>query len=173
MRVYVANTTRQIQDFAWRALETNKLVRIPIEVGAQVMLPGDWQKEEIDHIVAQHARYGVISVDEIDRSKAFIGLCYSVDKPIPVEKIRRALVTNQAVLEERGRELRKHAAVAAAQQVQNDNPTAGLTRMEMTIQEEREDGGAPAVNEGIRVDASAAPPTAPQPQGRGGRRRAA
>lgn len=172
MRVYVANTTRQIQEFSWRALESNKLVRVPIDVGAQVMLPGDWQKEEIDHLVAQHARYGVIGVDEIDRSKDFIGLCYSVDKPVPVEKIRRALVVNQAVLEERGRELRQHAAVAAAQQVQTDNPGAGLTRMEMTIQEEREDGTTPSVNEGIRVDANA-PPGSPQPQGRGGRRRAA
>lgn len=159
MKVYVANTTRQVQDFVWRSIEGRVPHRMAIDVGQQVVLPGDWKTEDIKYLEEQHRRYGLVAVDEIDRTRDFIGLCFSVDKPIAVEKIRRALTTNQAVLEERGRELRKQAAVAVANQVQSAYPESGLTALEMVVQEERKDGGAPAVNEGIRV------PTAGQAEG--------
>jgi len=173
MKIYVANTTRQVQDLQWRSIGGKEPRRMPIDVGQQVSLPGEWNSEDVAYLEEQHRRYGLIPVDEIDRTRDFVGICYSVDKPIAVEKIRRALASNQEVLEERGRMLRQHAAVAVAGMVQQNHPEAGLTSLEMTIQEERTDGGALAVNEGIRVDATGAsgPPT--PGTGRGGKRRAA
>lgn len=172
MKVYVANTTRQVQDFVWRSIGGRAPHRMAIDVGQQVQLPGEWQPEDIEYLEQQHRRYGLVPVGEIDRTKDFIGVCYSVDRPIPVEKIRRALASNQEVLEERGRVLRQHAAVAVAQQVQQAHPAAGLTSLEMTIQEEVKDGGAPAVNEGIRVP-TAGQDGAPPPPPTTRRRRAA
>jgi len=170
MKVFLANTTRQVQDFVWRSIEGRVPHRMQVDVGQQVQLPGEWSTQDIAYLDSQHRRYGVIPVDEIDRTKDFVGLCYSVDKPISVEKIRRALTTNQQVLEERGRELRKRAAVAVANQVTANHPDAGLTALEMTIQEERKDGGTPEVNEGIRVptagQAEGGPPTTARRRGR-------
>lgn len=173
MKVFVANTTRQIQDFNWRMVGSNALHRMQIDVGQQVQLPGTWQPEDIDYLQKQHRPYGLVEVGEIDRRKDFIGLCYSINRAIPVEKIRRALVTNQDVLEERGRTLRQHAAVAAAQQAMQAHPDARLTALEMTIQEERDDGVTPAVNEGIRVPTAGQGGPPPPPPATTRRRRAA
>lgn len=172
MKVFVANTTRQVQDFVWRSIGGRAPHRMRIDVGQQVQLPGEWNTEDVAYLEDQHRRYGLVPVDEIDRTRDFIGICFSVDKPISVEKIRRALTTNQQVLEERGRTLRQHAAVAVAAQVQADHPDAGLTALEMTIQEERKDGGTPDVNEGIRVP-TGGQGQPPPPANRSGRRRAA
>lgn len=172
MKVYVANTTRQVQDFVWRSIGNRSPHRMKIDVGQQVQLPGEWNTEDVTYLEDQHRRYGLVPVGEIDRTKDFIGVCFSVDKPISVEKIRRALTTNQQVLEERGRTLRQHAAVAVAAQVQADHPDAGMTALEMSIQEERKDGGTPEVNEGIRVPISGQGQP-PPPANRGARRRAA
>lgn len=164
MKVYVANTTRQVQDFVWRSLGGKAPHRMQIDVGQQVQLPGEWQPEDVDYLEAQHRRYGLVPVGEIDRRKDFIGLCYSVNTPIPVEKIRRALDVNSAVLDERGRILRQHAAVSVAEQVRQAFPDSGLQAIEMVVQEDVKDGGAPKVNEGIRVPTNGsdgAPPPSP------------
>ena len=174
MKVFLANTTRQVQDFVWRSIGGQQLHRMQIDVGQQVQMPNDWQTEDIAYLEAQHRRYGLVRVDEIDRTKDFIGICFSIDKPIPVARIRYALTANEQVLQERGRLLRQQAAVAVAQQVQEAHPGSGLTNLEMTIQEERDDGGTPLVNEGIRVPTQGqggAPP--PAAAGGGRRRRAA
>lgn len=170
MKVYLANTTRQVQDFVWRSIGGKTPHRMQIDVGQQVQLPGDWNTQDIEYLEEQHRKYGLVKVDEIDRTRDFIGVCFSVDRPIPVEKIRRALQGNEAVLEARGRELRKQAAVAVTEQVRAAHPEAGLNAMEITIQEQRDDGADPAVNEGIRV---ANEPPGSTPAGSGRRRRAA
>lgn len=173
MKVFVANTTRQVHDFVWRSINNRSPHRMQIDVGQQVQLPGEWQPEDVEYLEAQHRRYGLIPVSEVDRSKDFVGLCYSLDKPISVEKIRRALTLNEQVLEARGRELRQRAAVAVAEQVQTAFPNSGLTALEMTIQEERTDGGKPEVNEGIRVPTAGQGGQGPAPPPRNPRRRAA
>lgn len=114
MKMYVANCTQQVQDFAYRIPGTNGTRRQEIKIGGQILIAGHETlgRPEIDAIVAQHARYGMIAVEDIDRTKPFAGLCYSVDKPVPVEKLRRVLVHNTEVLVERGRTIRQETAVA-------------------------------------------------------------
>ena len=150
MKLIIANCTQQNHDFLYRTIEHPAVRSRPIAIGGQIEISGNLNSEDVDYIIGQHTIYGMVRVDEIDRTKPYIGLCYSIDKPIPVEKLRIALAHNSAVLTERGRQIRKEAAVVAAGGMDEDDNT-GLKAMELSVVEERKDGGTPEVNEGVRV----------------------
>lgn len=173
MKIYVANCTKQVQDFVYRSIgaATPRMVRI--DIGSQQQLPGAWNTEDVQYLEEQHRRYGLIPVAEVNRTRDFIGVCYSIDKPVDIDRIRIALVNNDEVLTERGRVLRQHAAVAAADSIEQGGQPGMLRSLEMSVQEEPKDGGMPAVNEGTRVSRTQGAPQAPQPSGRSTRRRAA
>lgn len=171
MKLYIANVTAQVQDFIYRVPETTSNRSQRIDIYSQQMLSGDLSASEIAAIVKQHAVYGLIPVDEIDRTKPFIGLCYSVDKPVAIEKIRRAIVHNKGVLEERGRDLRKEAAVVVNNHIEQqfEDPRSGgaaaaLRAVELSVQEETSgtiDEHAP-ISEGTRVSRHEPPDATPR-----------
>lgn len=163
-KMYIANCTHQIQDFQYRLPERDKLFKQSITIGGQIEIPGDLSTPEIDSIVEQHAMYGLIEVTAIDRSRDFNGLCYSVDRKINVESVRRALQHNNEVLVERGRRTREEAAVAVNNAV--NEQTQGLQAMEMSVEEIARPGHDTEVNETIRVDPKAAPTKGPAKGGR-------
>jgi hypothetical protein len=172
MRMYVANCTQQRQIFMYRVPEEGSGMmggmRVQdIEIGQQVPLSGDLNKFQVDSIVQQHARYGMVAVEEIDRTRgAFTGLCYSVDKPVPVSKLLYVINANKSVLDLRGQEIRKEAAVAVNQQVetQMEGNVSGakppqLEKLEIEVQEEKS-GNGPAhkpMDEKLRVTRSEDP----------------
>lgn len=159
MKMFVANTTRQVVDFNYRLPENNGMRAQKIPVGQQIQLTGDLTTPQIDAVVKHWGRYGLVEVREIDRTKPFIGVCYSIDTPVPVSAIQRALSHNQQVLVDRGRETRKAAAIAESQtlnqSLEDNNLPADLRNLEMSVVEEnpapRGDGEEPAINEGVRV----------------------
>lgn len=157
MKMYVANCTNQVQQFVYRVPEIPAPRTQTIGIGRQVLLSGDLSQRDIDAIIAQHAKYGFKSVSEVeqrqvDRERSFVGLVYS-DKPISVEKVRRALLQNQDVLVARGKENRTAAAVAASDAInqQNNSPLA-LKALDLSVEEvkDRNNPGA-AFAEGVRV----------------------
>ena len=152
MKLYIANCTQQVQSFMYRVPETPAPRMQPIGIGQQIQISGDLSQFDIDAIVEQHSRYGLVAVDAIDRTRPFIGVCYSVDKHVPVDKIKRALEHNESVLIERGRVMRQEAAVALNNSLEEQ--TDGLKNLELTVQEEYPDkhsGDGPVIAEGIRV----------------------
>jgi len=159
MRVYVANLTKQRQEIYYWAPETEaKSPRMcPIEVGMQTVLPGDFNTPQIDAIVKQLSPYGLVHVKEIKKAKPFVGLCYDIDKPISVDALRLGLIHNNEVLEERGQETRKLAAVAVSQAL--DNSTDGrlpLTATQVEMKElDRKDGQSGDFEQTIRVSGEA------------------
>jgi len=156
MKMYVANCTHQVQDFMYRTVENQKLMKQIIELGGQIQIPCELSTPDIDYIVEQHAKYGFVRIDEIDRTKPFFGLCYSIGTKVDMDKVRRAVVHNQEVLVERGKELRKEAAVAVNNAVEEQ--VGGLKALEMSVVEEaNKDGRDTAVNETIKVDRTAGP----------------
>lgn len=156
-KLFVANTTFQNVDFQYRLRESLKIYQQMIPIGGQIQISGDLSTPDIDYVVHQHAMYGMVRVDEIDRTKPFIGLCYDVDRRIDVEKMRRALAHNQEVLADRGKTIRQEAAMAVESAVEGQN--VGLTGVEFTIEEEAKDGKDKEVSETIRVDRHAPPMT--------------
>lgn len=147
MKLFIANCTKQVQTFIYRKLETASPIPQQIEIGGQVVISGDLSPKDVDYIINQHRKYGLVSVSEIDRTKPFIGLCYSIDKPVAVDKLKIALLHNDDVLVKRGEELRKEAAVATSATLeQNVKPLKSeLTELEIEITE------VPVANRDIEV----------------------
>src|ERR1017187_2730896 len=117
-KLYIANCTKQIQDFWYRVPGCDgsgkafspRMQKIP--EGGQILISGDLQPEEIDFIVGENVRYGLINVDDVDRAKPFVGMCYSINKPVAVPKIEKLFVHNQEILEDRAETNLKATALA-------------------------------------------------------------
>lgn len=113
-----------------------------IQHGSQVLISGSdlLSTEDIDMIIEQNLKYGLLSVDEIDRRHAtFHGLCYSIGKQIASTKIEKLFYANTAVLEARGMEHRKIAAVVETNRMLNDAKEFNLGNLANTsfsVQEE-------------------------------------
>ena len=156
MRLYIANATKQNFDFMYRMPEVSGIRVQTIPIGGQIQITGELSTLQVDSIIAQHAKYGMVSVDEIDRSRNFTGLCYSIDKQIPVAKIMTAVRLNTAVLQNRGKQMRQEAAVAENNRIErtlieNDIPGV-LNKLEVSVVEEKDRAdGEPMVAEGVRV----------------------
>ena len=157
-KLYIANCTNQVQQFLYRLPETPSARMMVIEIGQQALLAEDLNPMQIESIVGQHAKYGMVAVADIDRTRPFIGLCYQVDKKIDMVKIQRAAEHNVSVLEHRGEELRKISAVAANNEL--EKAAGGLNKTRVSFQEDVQDGGKPKVNDGFDVQSTGenAPP---------------
>ena len=182
MKMYVANATKQINQFWYKTLGRTTPIRQDIREGGQIQIAGDLLPEDIDYIVGQHSQYGLVKVDEIDRTKTFTGLCYSLNTPIKMEKIQKLMMHNQEVLVERAETTLRDTAIANGGLVEDkvtmlarDNrmPAPRVGDFEATIVEESTSGVPSKTNffrngtetaAGIRVSRTEA-----APQGRGRR----
>ena len=154
-KMYVANLTRQAQDFIYRLPETRKSTFQQIPVGGQVLLSGDLTTKDIEAVIQQHAPYGMVPAAEVAKRREFNGLCFALDRPVPIEALRRGLEANRAVLDARGVELRRQAAIAVNNLTQDADPDVAAMEVEI-IEQDSKDGGAEAtLSEGIRVDRNA------------------
>lgn len=164
MRLYIGNATRQLQNFTYRLPEVPGARSQMILIGGQIAISGDLNKRQIDAIIEQHEPYGLIAIEDIDRTRPFVGLCYSLDREISPGAIEKLMRHNTSVLVERGKSLRVAAAVVEENRINNqlqDNDLRPLRNFEMSVVEESPlpspDGTEP-VAEGYRIqrDATAA-----------------
>lgn len=139
MKLYIANTTKQHHDFIYRTPDMGKTTHQVIQVGGQVQIWKDDTHAALDFIINQHASYGLVPVNEIDRTKTFIGLCYSFDKPVDIDAIVRATAHNDDVLVERGLDARKNAA-AALNDSMNQDTGGKVNALELEVVEDAKKG---------------------------------
>lgn len=148
MKLYIGNAKAQIEAFTYRVPDSEmrpgqspapRVQQIP--AGTQVQISGELTSYQVDAIVEQHRKYGLIGIDEIDRRKPFAGLCFSRDRPIAAQRLHDLMTHNFTVLQEKGREFREMAAIASHQRVENDMVDQGmpgqLRKLEMEVVEER------------------------------------
>lgn len=167
MDLYVANLTRQHHHFTFRSSSDSKLMQVPIPIGQQQRVLKDATEAEIDAVVKQHAPYGMALASEVSKRKEFVGLCYSVDRKINVDAIMHGLEHNTDVLIDRGREIRRGAAVQSnnliEKALEETNRKNGidvqLDELEVLINEADERGreSPDGLKEGIMVSKSADP----------------
>lgn len=157
MKLYIGNATRQLQDFTYRLPEVPGVRNQMILIGGQIAISGDLNKRQIDAIIDQHEPYGLVAIEDIDRTRPFVGLCYSVDREIVPGAIEKLMRHNTGVLVERGKSLRVAAAVVEENRISNqlsDNDMRPLRNFEMSVVEENPqpsaDGTEP-VAEGFRI----------------------
>lgn len=151
MKLYIANTTKQRHVFTYRVLETGRLLHIPIAHGSQMVVLDNASSEQIEAVIAHHAVYGLINSSNIDQSKTFVGLCYSIDKPVAASVIEKAIRDNDHHLS-RGAHQTRQASLAALDKTLSENNTGYSGDLEFTVEQAkgREDSDdTPVVNETI------------------------
>jgi hypothetical protein len=145
MKLYIANATKQRHEFWYMIPGTSGPRMQPIPPGAQISVSGNLLPEEVDAVVNHHERYGLIRSDGVDKARAFAGLCYAIDKPVPAKTIEKLFVRNQEVLERRAEEKLVAAALAnntvlenKVEQAASDagRPLPSLGDLEISIAEE-------------------------------------
>lgn len=180
MKMYIFNCTQQVHNFSYRLPEGGRSPRMQqIQIGGYIQISGELSQPDIDAVADHHRKYGLVPMDEVDRTKAFVGLFFSVDKKPKWDKIRGTIAHNMEVLEERGRNLRMEAAVAVTNHLEANSPPGSVGALEMSVTEETRDGrlvDEPFINEGVRVEPGHKGPPAPDTstrRERAARRRAA
>jgi hypothetical protein len=164
-KMYVANCTNQVQQFVYRLPEIPAPRSQTIDIGRQVLLSGELTTKDIEAIIKQHSKYGFKSVQEVEQKsnageRPFVGLVYSLDKYINVEKIKRVLLLNHNVLILRGSQQRKAAAVAASDAInqQTEGTPLALKALELQAEEMADNKNPnPEFNEGVRVSSEETP----------------
>jgi hypothetical protein len=156
-RLYIGNATRQMHDFHYCLAKGVAVRSLAIPAGTQARVPGELTPAQVDYILTKQAKYGIVGVDEIDRTRGFQGLCYSIGKPIASMRLTLLMGRNFDDLVRQGRKIREESAVAQSNLLErtlleNDRPER-LTEMALTIQQERQDAGndVPQFSEGFRV----------------------
>jgi len=153
-KLYLANCTKQRHEFLYHAPEQKQLTKQDIEIGSQIMVWRDAPLDQLSAIILQHEPYGLINVNEIDRTKHFVGICYSFDKPIDVHKIMYTVENNDKVLEERGLETRKEVAQVITHSLSQVAQDAGngLNTLDVEVKELASPGKEPGFSETITVE---------------------
>lgn len=162
MKLFIANTTKQVQDFYYRIPgHPSSSGMMPllqkIAMGGQICIPADLNTPEIDGIIEQHQGYGLISADKVDAAKGYVGLMYSIDKPVPAAKMAKLIGHNTDVMVERGQKNRESAGIAALDQANQflaeQRPGDAIDAFEMSVVEETRDpkDQSKEVAEGVRV----------------------
>jgi len=179
MKLYIANLTRQNVEFAYRLPESTGVRTQHIPIGAQIRISGELSNADVDSIIEQHRKYGMIPAEEIKNKKGFAGLAYSVDKSVAAAGIEMALHSNTTVLLDRGKANRERVAVAANNMLERSLTESGipgnLDHTDVTIVEDDRknptgEEGAP-VAEALRVTRDESEP--PRGRRKGGRKFAA
>ncbi|MFN3069941.1 hypothetical protein ACKWMY_17730 [Serratia sp. J2] len=155
MKLFIANTTKQRQIFAYRKIETGRLVQIPINHGDQMMVL-DGSTEELKSVIQHHEMYGLIDSTKIDQSHAFVGLCYNINKPVSASVIEKTIRDNDIHLT-RGAHNRRQASVAALDSSLRESGTGYSGEMEVSAEQAKgrdDNSEADMVNETIVTEKS-------------------
>ena len=171
MILYVANCSKQIQDFQYWLPETPRAHAQIIGIGQQIKIAGS--TDVLEGIIEQHRKYGIVNIKEVNRSKEFFGTAYSFDKPIDVDSIMNAIDRNDQAMEDAALESRKAAAVSMNNQleatVQSMGGRMGHSEVEIVEQSKGPTDTAPKMQQTISVEQEQPAPH----RGRGRPRKAA
>lgn len=120
--LFIANCTQQNQIANFRVIEETRVRNLEIPIGAQTKVPGNLSDKQIEDIIRQLRKYGARDVSEVGRDPNFIGLVFSINKPVTADRIRYTVIQNLEVLDEQGEQMRAAAAVATHQFIEQNMP---------------------------------------------------
>ncbi|ELR4579312.1 hypothetical protein QR963_005052, partial [Salmonella enterica] len=110
-----------------------RLVYHPINAGSQAVVI-DGTRAEIDLIIQQHADYGLIDATKIDQNRIYIGLCYSIDKPVSSKVIEKAMRDNDSHLNRAAHD-RRQASVLATNNALTEQENGYLGELEVSAEQ--------------------------------------
>lgn len=157
MKLFIANTTKQRHIFNFRVLETGNLRNIPIAPGGQEMVFSG-SSDQIEAIIAHHSAYGLLDASKIDQARDFVGLAYSIDRPVSYGNIEKGIRDNDNFLNNDSFERRQVAAGALDQQL-NESGIGYQGSVEMSAEQQvnkNDPNDVAQINEKIKTDRKAA-----------------
>ena len=174
MKLYIGNATRQVHEFTYRVLEFPAPRSQTVPIGGQVLISGDLSSKDVDYIVDQHKKYGIVDANASSFLPGFSGICYSIDRPITTVRLARAMEKNMDQLQERGKQMRTELAVAVNSSMERQAAETGAPApmaLDMSAVEVEPSGGYPTdkpFGEGVLVTRDAPASGSPAPgRGRG------
>ena len=127
MQLYVLNTTSQKLEFKFRLQGERSVRSMDIGPGQQEIV-FDGAPDHVYQIIGQHERYGLIEDTDVRaKHKGFTGQVFALDRPVNIKSAKIAERQNYDALTERGEEVRKISAVAAADTVASRIREAGFS----------------------------------------------
>lgn len=150
-RLFICNTSKQHHDFTYKLPHENTFRMESIRSGSQIRLAMDMTADVIAEIIHQHTPYGLKDANKLSSVKEYVGLCYSIDKPVPLDNLLYLFETNGPKLNERAQVKREEVAVATAEQLSERMQELGVSvpRTEVTMEEDTK--GTQSINEGYEV----------------------
>jgi hypothetical protein len=157
--LFIANTSKQHHHFYYRLPEDPVARFEEIRVGTQARIGGDLTHEAIQRIIKQHENYGLRAESELKNAKGYVGLCYSIDKPVKLDSLYSTFENNDVALNDRAEDRREDSAAAIASAITDTMASAGgaVHRTEVEVVEETR-GGTPKVASGYEVTAEGTEP---------------
>jgi hypothetical protein len=165
-KLYIANTLKQTQIIFYRMDidpdgGPNALRRFQpakqspaIPKGRQIVLGGDLELHQIDNIVTQLSRVGLVAEKDVGRLSGSVPYIFNIDQPVRAESIRQVLAHNAGVLIGQGKTRREAAAIAARASLESQAQEARIEPQlyEASIeQEEVSENDEKSIDEGYRV----------------------
>jgi hypothetical protein len=149
--LYIANTSKQNHIFIYREFESQQLRERPIPIGSQICLVDDAPISEIEYIVKQHAHFGLTKASELIGRRGFVGMCYSIDAPVNVDRMFERLETNDSALNDRSEEQRNNTVAAIANGLQERMQEHGVKVPRTEVEVVEETKGTPKIAVGTEV----------------------
>lgn len=161
--VYVANTSihHHTLMFTLAPGPNQKVYQQEVRIGNQVkVLERKLTDEEAKCFIDRYERYGMRNVKDVAGERAYVGLCYSVDKPVPLNTFKGNLEHNAEVLDDQ-RDRRLEASTVAIANMLTDKvapaPTP-LKRSTVEVMEETKGPDVPRIGVGVEYTAEGVEP---------------
>jgi hypothetical protein len=153
-KLFVANASKQVQEFHYWAPDSRRPLIQNIQPGTQQQIWQEAPRDQLEMIVHQHEMYGIKPASELDRNPGYAGLVYAFDKPITTSRIEAAIEQNNDALDRNAQERRKEAALATDAAMDQLGEETGLhhSSLEVEIVEERRPDADTTVNETVAVE---------------------
>lgn len=153
-KLYIANVTKQHHDFAYRLpgedmATYGRMSYMRIQAGQQEQIPPgqDLPLPVLEAIVEQYRVYGIMSADDAVRTRGYVWLVFSFDKPVDMDRMHYAFDHNKGVLFDQGERQRRELAVAVGDGISREL-NQPLREVELEVLEEAE---SPSAAHGLRV----------------------
>ena len=151
--LYIANTSKQVSVVTFRFPEEIRPREVSIFPGTQKQL-GNFEQPQIDIVVKQMSRYGMRSVDELQRNRNFVGLLYSINSPVPLDAeriIEDTFRKNDEILDAQAEERRENVAAAVASHITNAMHEHGVPVPRAEVEMVEDTRGTPTLSKGYEA----------------------
>jgi hypothetical protein len=155
--VYVANTSLHHHELRFALERGGKVYRQRIPIGGQIrVLDRSLTAEELGFFIARQERYGTRNVREMGAESKYVGLCYSVDRPVQLNAIKGNLEHNAEVLDEQRDRRLEQSTVAIANMLEKTVAPAPTPLRRSTVEFTEETKGTDTPRIGVGVEFTAA-----------------